>query len=179
MKKIFWLAVMVIATLLGSFSFAGNIYEGQFSTNTPYEVCFTPGGDCTDLAVSNIDKARSSILVQAYSFTSAPIAKALVNAKNRGIDVKVILDKSDFAKRYTIATYLKNNNIPVWNDYQPAIAHNKVIIIDDDILLTGSFNFTKAAQQRNAENLLVIDSPQLADLYTKNWQKRMQASEAI
>jgi len=179
MKKLLWFSVLLIIAILGKFSFASNIHDGELTADTSYAVCFTPGGDCTSLAVDTINKARNTILVQAYSFTSAPIAKALVNAKNRGIDVKIILDKSDFSNRYTIATYFKNNGIPVWDDYQPAIAHNKVIIVDDSILLTGSFNFTKAAQQRNAENLLVIDSPQLADLYTKNWQNRVQVSREM
>jgi phosphatidylserine/phosphatidylglycerophosphate/cardiolipin synthase-like enzyme len=179
MKKLLWSIVLLCIAILGKFSFASNIHDGEFSANTPYAVCFTPGGDCTDLAVNTIDKAKNSILVQAYSFTSAPIAKALVNAKNRGVDVKVILDKSDFSNRYTIATYFKNNGIPVWEDYQPAIAHNKVIIVDDTFLLTGSFNFTKAAQMRNAENELVIESPQLADTYTQNWLNREQASKEV
>lgn len=156
---------------------AGNtIYDGVFSDNTSYEVCFTPGGDCTNEIISIINAAKKQILVQAYGFTSPPIAKALANAAHRGVTVKIILDKSQTSKRYTIASYLTHQGIPVWIDYRPAIAHNKVIITDSSTIITGSFNFTKAAQQKNAENLLVIHDTGLAKKYIDNWNKRQAAS---
>ncbi len=151
--------------------------ESFFPRNTPYEVCFTPGQDCTGLIVRAISQARESIYVQAYSFTSAPIAEALVNAKRRGIIVEVILDKSQIKdNKYSSATYLINNNIATWIDYKPAIAHNKVIIIDRSEVITGSFNFTKAAQYKNAENLIIIKYPELAEIYLHNWNNRQAQS---
>jgi phosphatidylserine/phosphatidylglycerophosphate/cardiolipin synthase-like enzyme len=142
-----------------------------------YQVCFTPGEDCTGLIVHAISDAHQSVFVQAYSFTSTPIAKALVDAKNRGVDVKVVLDKSQSkANRYTAATFLLNNHIPTWIDYKPAIAHNKVMIIDKKEVITGSFNFTKAAQYRNAENVLIINNVDLAKEYLANWNRRQEQS---
>ena len=84
--------------------------------------------------------------MQGYSFTSTPIAKALVEAKRRGVDVRAILDKSQRTERYSGATFLKRAGIPTVIDEQPAIAHNKVFVFDQQAVLTGSFNFTKAAQ---------------------------------
>jgi len=145
-----------------------------------YDVCFTPGGGCTNKIVNLINNARKEILVQAYSFTSAPIAKSLVEAKKRGINVKVILDKSQFKhNKYSASRFLLNNNIPVWVDYKPAIAHNKVIIIDDNIVETGSFNYTKSAQYRNAENILIIKNHRLAQIYKDNWLYRITKSKKI
>lgn len=142
-----------------------------------YQVCFTPGQDCTALIVDAITQAQQSIYVQAYSFTSAPIARSLVDAKKRGIDVEVILDKSQSkANKYTSATYLINNNIATWIDYKPAIAHNKVMIIDKSKVITGSFNFTKAAQYKNAENVLIIKNTDLAKSYLDNWNRRRAQS---
>lgn len=148
-----------------------------FAPNTSYAVCFTPGQDCEGLIVSEISHARKSILIQAYSFTSTPIAKALVQAKQRGIDVRVILDKSQRSERYTGATYLLHAGIPLAIDEKPAIAHSKVFIFDQETVLTGSFNFTRAAQTKNAENLIVIKGDQnLVRLYTGNWVTRWNVS---
>ena len=140
-------------------------------------VCFTPGGECTDIIVHEIDAARRQVLVQAYSFTSAPIADALVKAKKRGVDVRAILDKSQRTERYTGATFLANGGVPVLIDAAHAIAHNKVMVIDGATVITGSFNFTKAAQERNAENLLVIRDGGIAATYAQNWQKHAGHSE--
>jgi phosphatidylserine/phosphatidylglycerophosphate/cardiolipin synthase-like enzyme len=147
-------------------------------TNTPVEVYFSPNGGAQDAIVREIDRARSSILVQAYSFTSAPIAKALIEAKKRGVAIAAILDKSQRTERYSGATFLKNEGIPVMIDAAHAIAHNKVMVIDSAVVITGSFNFTKAAEKRNAENLLVLRSPELAKIYSANWAAHRKHSEA-
>jgi phosphatidylserine/phosphatidylglycerophosphate/cardiolipin synthase-like enzyme len=123
-----------------------------------------------------VDKAKKSLLIQAYSFTSVPIAKAMIDAKKRGVDVKVILDKSQFLQKYSSAKFLMNQEIPIWKEDKVAIAHNKIMIIDDMITITGSFNFTKAAQERNAENVLIIEDPLLTKKYTENWFHRQKVS---
>lgn len=153
-------------------------YSASFEKDATYQVCFTPGENCTEAIVNNIAKAQKEIRVMAYSFTSPAIAKALVRAVQQGIDVKVILDKSQKNARYTSATYLFNQGVPVFIDYKPAIAHNKVMIIDRHMAITGSFNFTKAAQMRNAENLLIIKDKFLATTYLDNWDKRYSQSIA-
>jgi len=135
------------------------------------QVHFSPGGKPTAAIVDVLGKAKESILVQAYSFTSAPIAEALRDAHRRGVKVQVILDKSQKSERYTSATFLHNAGIPVWIDSKHAIAHNKVMVIDETIVITGSFNFTKAAEERNAENLLIITSQRLASEYKTNWER--------
>jgi phosphatidylserine/phosphatidylglycerophosphate/cardiolipin synthase-like enzyme len=118
--------------------------------------------------VQALASAQRTILAQAYSFTSAPIAKALLDAHTRGVQVQVILDQSQRTEKYFSADFLANQGVPVVIDAQHAIAHNKVMVIDGATLLTGSFNFTKAAQDRNAENLLSIRDAVLAAQYTQN-----------
>jgi phosphatidylserine/phosphatidylglycerophosphate/cardiolipin synthase-like enzyme len=135
---------------------------------------FSPNGGCTQAVVDALSAAKKTILVQAYSFTSAPIAKALVEAKHRGVDVRVILDKSQRTERYSGATYLVNEGIPTFIDAAHRIAHNKVMVIDDQTVITGSFNFTKAAESGNAENvLLILHAPELAARYTANWKEHL------
>ena len=112
--------------------------------------------------MSELDRAKTTVRVQAYSFTSESIASALKRAHNRGVDVQVILDKS---QPYTSATFLTHAKIPVSIESKHAIAHNKVMIIDGNTVITGSFNFTKAAEEKNAENLLIIESAKLTQRY--------------
>jgi phosphatidylserine/phosphatidylglycerophosphate/cardiolipin synthase-like enzyme len=146
--------------------------------NTQTQVCFSPNGGCTETIVNQIEAAKSEILVQAYSFTSAPIAKALVNAHKRGVKVEAILDKSQKSERYTSATFISNAGIPTYIDSKHAIAHNKIMIIDKETVVTGSFNFTKAAEEKNAENLLITRNKDLAKIYMENWYKHKEHSES-
>jgi phosphatidylserine/phosphatidylglycerophosphate/cardiolipin synthase-like enzyme len=95
-----------------------------------WQVYFSPHGGCTEAVVEALGKARSTVLVQAYSFTSAPIAKALVEAHRRGVKVEVVLDRSQHTEKYSSATFLYNNGIPCYIDAQHAIAHSRVIVID-------------------------------------------------
>ncbi|UJX41725.1 phospholipase D family protein [Desulfovibrio sp. JY] len=145
--------------------------------DTSVSVYFSPNGGAQQAIVDAIGQAKESINIQAYSFTSAPIAKALMDAARRGVKVEAILDKSQRAATYTGATFLRNEGIPVWIDAAHAIAHNKVMVIDGDKVVTGSFNFTKAAEEKNAENLLIINDKGLARLYMENW-KRHRAHSA-
>ncbi len=140
-----------------------------------WEVCFTPGGNCTDVIVGEIGAARKSVLVQAHSFSSQPIADALVKAKGRGVDVRVILDQGQLAKKWAI--FLANGRVAVLIDDKHASAHNKVMIIDDEKVITGSFNFKRSAQERNAENLLVLKDGALAARYAENWRTHAEHSE--
>jgi len=117
------------------------------------------------------------VLVQAYSFTSAPIAKALVEAHRRGVKVEVVLDRSQRTENYSSATFVYNNGIPCFIDAQHAIAHNKVMVTDGLTVITGSLNFTKAAEDNNAENLLLIQDTQMAAKYAQNWEVHRQHSE--
>ncbi|MBP1748443.1 MAG: phospholipase [Deltaproteobacteria bacterium] len=150
---------------------------GQYDKNVAVDLCFTPGGTCSDRIISEIGNARSEILVQAYSFTSAQIGKALIDAHKRGVKVEAILDRSQRTAKYSWATFLANMRIPTYIDSRHAIAHNKIIIIDSATTITGSFNFTKAAQDRNAENLLVIRSKEIARAYRENWFDHRKHSE--
>lgn len=144
---------------------------------TKYEVYFSPDGGCTEVIARNIRQARLSILVQAYNFTSTPIASALRDAHRRGVKVEVLLDRSQRTDKYSVADFLVNSGVPTRIDAEHAIAHNKVIVIDGGIVITGSFNFTSAAEERNAENVLIVHDRVLADKYADNWREHARHSE--
>lgn len=141
-------------------------------TVKPY---FSPRGGCQEAVVREIGQANKSVLIQAYSFTNVSIAKALLDAKKRGVTCEAILDKSNRTDKYSAATFLSNQGIPVLIDDRHAIAHNKIIIIDETTVITGSFNFTRAAEESNAENLVVMKGlPDVAKEYLDNYRTHRQ-----
>jgi phosphatidylserine/phosphatidylglycerophosphate/cardiolipin synthase-like enzyme len=92
--------------------------------------------------------------------------------------MQVILDKSERTEKYSSADFLANQGVPIMIDAEHIIAHSKIIIIiDGETIITGSFNFTKAAQEKNAENLLLIRYQALAAQYTQRWEAHRQHSQ--
>lgn len=155
----------------------------QAADNGPFlpssvNVYFSPKGGATEACVKEIEAASKSIYVQAYSFTSKPIVAALVAAKKRGVQVSVILDRSQKTANYSEADFLAHAGISTAIDSKHAIAHNKLMVIDAETVITGSFNFTSAAESRNAENLLVLRDAALADRYLQNWLLHQEHSES-
>lgn len=152
----------------------------QFEPNSSYCVCFVPYENCTNQIISAIAEAKQSVLVQAYVLTSYPIMKELILANNRNVQVKVIVDKNQYQQYAQPLKYLLKNQVPLWLDNDLlGLAHNKVIIIDDNTVITGSFNFTKSAQTKNAENLMIIRDKNLASQYTNNWYKRQKKAKKV
>jgi len=157
--------------------------------NSSLNVYFSPDGGATRELVRLIDSAQKSVDVQAYSFTSKPVIKALISAKDRGVDVEIILDRSNVErKNYRTHSYRRlispgldavyTAGIPTYIDDRYLIAHNKVMLIDGHILITGSFNFSYAAAHFNAENMLVIKNiPALIKQYQTNFEFHEKTSQ--
>jgi len=171
MWKTLLVTLILLATVLP-------VSAEQFRSTGTVDVFFSPNGEATTAVVRELASAKTEILVQAYLFTSKPIAKALVDAHKRGVKVVVVLDKSQRREKYTSADFVAHAGIPTWIDDQHAIAHNKVMVIDRQTLVTGSFNFTKAAEEKNAENLLVLKgNKSLVERYIRNFEEHKGHSE--
>jgi phosphatidylserine/phosphatidylglycerophosphate/cardiolipin synthase-like enzyme len=132
-------------------------------------VYFTPPAGAASAIVRTLDDSKSEVLVQAYSFTHNAIAQALSRAHQRGVKVSVLLDKKSESTNRYVMDLMARAQIPVRYDGKHAIAHNKVMVIDETIVITGSFNFTNSADTRNAENFLVLRSGDLAQRYKSQW----------
>jgi phosphatidylserine/phosphatidylglycerophosphate/cardiolipin synthase-like enzyme len=136
---------------------------------------FSPKGGCQEAILVELRKARHEILVQAYSFTAEPLALAMVEAKKQGITVEIVLDKSNELERYSDLHILIEQGMDVKIDHDHAIAHNKIIIIDKKVLITGSYNFTNQAEHENAENMMIIKGqPELINWYRENFFKHRE-----
>lgn len=173
MKKLFFICA---ALFLSATTMAVPTQPSPETYIVSTQVYFSPNGGAQDAVVKEINNAKKSIFVQAYSFTNQPIAKALVEAQKRGVSVYVILDKSNQTAKYSAADFTDHFGVDTYIDDKHAIAHNKIIIIDKETVITGSYNFTKAAENSNAENLLMIRSTQLADTYFGNWAEHQKHS---
>jgi phospholipase D len=135
-------------------------------------VCFTPPSGCGNLIALEISKAKSSIYVQAYGITSKPIVRELIRAKERGVRIAVLLDSSNLHETSSKMQELIDAGIEVKIDKVSGIAHNKVMVIDKSKVITGSFNFTTAADNMNVENVVLIEDVNIAHTYLQNWLTR-------
>jgi len=141
------------------------------------QYAFAPQDRVDQMIIDAIRGARRQILVQAFSFTHRDIARALIDARRRGVEVRIIADREQTAAlRNSMVPTLARAGVPVMLDGEHAAAHNKVMIIDDGAadcaVITGSFNFTYAAQYENAENALIVrGDPPLCDAYRDNWRR--------
>lgn len=149
------------------------------------EVLFTPWDDAEGAIIRVLGKARESIHVQAYLLTSRSIAKALQEAKARGVAVEVLADREMLVKSdKSLLPQLREAGIPVWLETRYAAAHNKLLLVDaageQAIVITGSYNYTWSAQARNAENLLILrGNPALARRYLDNWRRHRDDAEKM
>lgn len=144
------------------------------------DVAFSPHGASLDLIVQAIGEAKVSILVAAYSFTSKPISLALLGAHKRGVKVQVVADKKSNGGKYSATTFLANQGVPVRLNGHYAIFHHKFLVIDGVNLQTGSFNYSAAAADKNAENVLVLRGvPEIATTYCAEWQRLWDEAEPL
>jgi phosphatidylserine/phosphatidylglycerophosphate/cardiolipin synthase-like enzyme len=173
---------LAVALLLG-WTLAG--VAAPLPATGTVDVLFTPWDDAEGAIIRALDKARESIHVQAYLLTSRSIAKALQEAKTRGVAVEIVADREMLEKSdKSLLPLLAEGGIPVWLENRYAAAHNKVLLIDaersDAVLITGSYNFTWSAQARNAENLLILrGNPALVRRYLDNWRRHRDDAQKM
>lgn len=127
---------------------------------------FSPKGGCAEAIINLIDSANKSIHVLIYIFTLDSIGDALIRAFRRGVDVKVIFEKREIDE-YSEYWRLKNAGVPVRNDTNPYLMHNKIMIVDSEIVVTGSYNWSWSAEERNDENIVIIKSRRVAEEYER------------
>ena len=155
------------------------------AANTRVEVAFTPGDNIAGAIIAAITRAQRQVLVQAFSFTHQDIARALLDAHRRGVVVRLIADREQTEKMERgQVPGLARAGVPVWLDGAHQSAHNKVMIIDAGtptaLVITGSYNFTRAAQYKNAENTVFMrGNDDLTQRYVRNWQHHLKHSQPL
>lgn len=132
---------------------------------------FAPENDITGDVTRLIAGARSSVDVLAFAFTSEPIANALIAAKRRGVRVRAVVERQNARGPGTVFDRLQRADLEVHMDGNCALMHDKVLIVDDRSLVTGSFNWTRQAQRANDENVVFVESAWLAQRYGEEFER--------
>jgi len=141
------------------------------------QAAFSPERGALQLILNVIESSQHSIRMMGYSFTSPEVTSALVRAHRRGVDVRIVLD--DKGNRNKVSQAAINTavsaGIPLRTNDRYAIMHDKVLIVDEQTVETGSFNYTRAGARKNSENVVVIrEVPELAATYLQHWQSRWE-----
>jgi len=134
-------------------------------------VCFSATEDCESLLIDLIEGAKKSIHVMIYSFTLDELSEALIEAKNRGVDVKVVIEAENAFSKGSEYQKLLEAGVEVKLDGNPSLMHHKVMIIDGKIIVTGSYNWSWSAENKNDENLVILESAEAASLYEAEFQR--------
>lgn len=134
-------------------------------------VCFSKPQRCDGLIVSQLSMATRYIHVMVYSFTSDVLAEALISAKNRGVEVKVVIESQQASIPGSEYQRLISAGIETRVDGNPALMHHKVVIIDGLVVITGSYNWSAAAEDNNDENFIIIQDESIALLYQAEFQR--------
>ena len=165
------------SNLDNSYGNNSRIKTSSVITSPKIDLCFTPPSNCARLITDVMDRAKSTIYMQAYGLTHPEIIGSLIKAKGRGVEVRILLDRSNLTQKYSKIEELKQAGIEVSIDKVSGIAHNKIIIADNYTTITGSFNFTVSAAKRNVENVLIIQDSNIAHSYLRNWLARKSANQ--
>jgi phosphatidylserine/phosphatidylglycerophosphate/cardiolipin synthase-like enzyme len=178
----------ILAALLMMGSAAAQAFEAVAAPVLPaqgtLQAVFAPGDDIEAVLLDALGQARQQILVQAYLLTSKPLTHGLIAARQRGVDVRVLMDAGQLNERgHDRIAMLQAAGVTVALETQYKSAHNKVLVIDsataEATVITGSYNFTWTAQNKNAENILIARrNPPLAAQYAANWARHFQNAQA-
>jgi phosphatidylserine/phosphatidylglycerophosphate/cardiolipin synthase-like enzyme len=176
---------LLFTTSASAFEQAQGIRSHAVAVSGTVQVLFTPEDDAAGQIVLAIAHAQKQVLVQTFSFTNREIAQALISAKQRGVDVRVVTDAEQIQRmERSKVPMVAAGGVPVFVDSLHASAHNKVMVIDagsaSPVVITGSFNFTHAAQFKNAENLLIFrGNRELTAAYLENWRRHREHSQPL
>jgi len=135
------------------------------------DVYFSLVGDPERAIIEQLNKAGESIDIAMYYFTDRNLANAVIDAYNRGVKVRIYLDKDQKEAQYSKSRYLTKQGITIRYSNNPYIMHHKFAVIDSEVVITGSYNWTASAGEMNNENLLVIRDPPLASRYKQEFYR--------
>ena len=141
-------------------------------------VYFSPNGGCEEAVISEITKATHTIDIAMYYLSSRQIAQALVKAKEKNVLVRIVLDQGQEIEASSKSGYLVRHGFEIRYHLGFGLMHNKFAIIDGQTLITGSFNWTLTAQERNEENLLIITDQGTIEKYKDRFNYLWNTSRA-
>lgn len=143
------------------------------------KVYFSPGPDCLNAIVDTLKKAKRKAKICVFTISDNRIVDAIKDMQLNGVNIKVISDNDKRFDEGSDIEYIARRGIDVKLDTTHAHMHHKFAVIDDSITITGSYNWTRSAEQRNYENILVTDSKDVAKAYGREFDKLWEKTEPL
>lgn len=142
------------------------------------QLCFSPRGSCASLIVDTIKKeAKSSIYFLAFSFTHAAIGTSMIDKAKAGLTVSGVFERTGSQTAFSQYPKMKKAGLDVYLDGNPYPMHHKVIILDQRVVIAGSFNFSNNADRDNDENLLIVDDPAYAQAFKAEFDRVLEVAK--
>jgi phosphatidylserine/phosphatidylglycerophosphate/cardiolipin synthase-like enzyme len=138
---------------------------------TPIQIYFSPEDKVMSHMIPYVSSAQSNIRFLAFNFTDDSLAKAMIDRANAGVDTAGIYEKTGSETDSSEMKTFYCANVPVRQDGNPRFLHDKIIVIDNHIVISGSFNFSSNATENNDENVIIVDSPEIASLYMQEFDR--------
>ncbi|HOV12589.1 MAG TPA: phospholipase D-like domain-containing protein [Bacteroidales bacterium] len=143
------------------------------------EVYFSPGAACRDRIHKALFEARCSVDICVFTISDNFISEAILSAEKRGIDIRIITDDDKCYDEGSDIHRLSKNNIAIRTDNSPALMHNKFVVIDNILTITGSYNWTRTAAMENGENIIVLYDAIVANTYLETFEKLWKTSVTL
>lgn len=160
-----------LAALLALPAQADTTANGSHIANMYCTAYFSPNGGAQQVIISAINGSKTRIRMAAYEITVRAIADALIAAHNRGVDVRIIVDRMEARQTYSQAQYIANGGIDISYDPSVSLHHNKWFTVDGYSLFTGSYNYSANAEYNNAENMLACHTTAGVAAYESYWSQ--------
>jgi phosphatidylserine/phosphatidylglycerophosphate/cardiolipin synthase-like enzyme len=160
-----WMATLLFAVIAFTGGYLAGLHgaptsaQGAASNGAavrPIACYFSPNGGCRDAVIDQINGAQASLEVQAYTLTSPAIGDAILKAYRRGVQVVIVLDAAKTSESREVAAQLARAGVPIYLDMSHGVADSRLVLVDNQVIATGSFNLSDAAEQDNCENLIVL-----------------------
>jgi len=196
--------IIIFGTISGIFLYGAHVIrqrqqpqyqlEQQWGPHSKYilKSLFSPDDQIEDYLINLIDSEKKRIRIAIFSFTSSRVANALLDARDRGIDIEIVADGDNSNGTYSKIALLRSHQIPLWlypsdrskSKGSVGIMHNKFIIFssslfDEPLLWTGSYNFTRSANDRNQENVLITNNPTMIKAYQHTFEQLKKRSIVV
>jgi phosphatidylserine/phosphatidylglycerophosphate/cardiolipin synthase-like enzyme len=169
------------------------LWNGQFGPNapstvnnqwaildgTPVQVLFSAEDHAIQNLIALVKDAKTSIRFLAFSYTDQPLAQAMIDQSKAGLDVQGIFETFGSTSPSSELDAFWCAHIPVRQDGNSSFLHDKIIIIDNSIVVTGSLNFSSNADNENEENVVILDNPEIAALYLQEYKKLWNQAQDV
>lgn len=142
-------------------------------------IWFSPKGGAAAAVIEQIDKAKISIDYRMYNFTLPEIGDALIRAHKRGVDVRIMVDDKEARKLWSQAQRCATAGLKVYTDKKHKISHNKARVFDKKLVMFGSFNDTKSAENYNSEEVVLMDDAPLVEAFLDDFESHLKHAERM